>query len=413
MIASTIVGVSLGYPLITFTACLFAYICWILFRISQLSEWIERARRLDPPPNHFEGIWGEIADDVRLLTRRYQKDKVRLQTVVTRVQEMTSALSDGVVLVDQRGNINWWNHAAQDLFRFQSIDMGHRLTNIIRHPRFISYFESQKYDKPLLFDSLRKKDQYLEFKVHPFGQGERLVIIRDITQVQRLEQVRKDFIGNLSHELRTPLTVIQGYLETFTDSHDLKPVWQKPLEQMLQQGKRMTALIDDLTTLSRLETDTADLKQTRVELDPLLESIVLDAQALSNNQHQFDLCGVKNIRLHGNQSELRSAFSNLIFNAGKYSPKAGKITIEVKQTNLCCEVKIHDKGLGIDSKHIPRLTERFYRVDDGRATSMGGTGLGLAIVKHVLIRHDGELKISSRLGRGSTFNCQFPTHRIV
>ena len=414
LIATGIIGYLLDFFLLSLVLYLLAYVGWTFNRLAELDKWVEQARRMDPPPNDFHGIWGEIADDVKLLARRYQKDKLRLQAVVTRVQEMTSALTDSVVVVDSRANIEWWNIAAQKMFAFKEIDRGHKLVNIIRHPSFVKYFEDSTFDRPLEIESMRKEGQFLEFKIHPFGQGERLVVIRDITRMHRLEQMRKDFVANVSHELRTPLTVIRGYLETLADSPDLAQSWAKAVDQMQQQGKRMTALINDLITLSRLETEDVDEHQDVIHLLTLCQLIVSDARALSGEQdHIFSCTGDSEINLLGNEREVRSAVSNLVFNAVKYSPEGSKIDVHVAKDKHEVVVSISDSGKGIDPKHIPRLTERFYRVDDGRATSSGGTGLGLAIVKHVLLRHDGELKIQSKIGHGSTFSCHFPIARLV
>lgn len=412
MAAAGAIGYLLGHFLLFLVIYLFGYVCWMFYSLAQLERWVEKARRMDPPPNDFHGIWGEIADDVKLLARRYQKDKLRLQAVVSRVQDMTSALTDSVVVVDNRSNIEWWNNAGGKLFQFKDIDRGHKLVNIIRHPSFVRYFENGDYSKPLELDSLRKEGQFLEFKIHPFGQGERLVVVRDVTRMQRLEQMRKDFVANVSHELRTPLTVIRGYLETFADSPELSQSWAKAIDQMLQQGQRMTALINDLIMLSRLETEDNEAQSDIIPLYTLAQSIISDARALSGErEHEFLCNGDQDLAINGNEREIRSAISNLVFNAVKYSDDASKINVTVRQDSQYVIVDVQDAGQGIDSKHLPRLTERFYRVDDGRATKSGGTGLGLAIVKHVLLRHDAELKIQSRLGYGSTFSCYFPVSR--
>lgn len=413
LVVAGVFGYAIDYFLLCIVIYLLAYVAWTFYHLSELEKWIEKARRIDPPPNDFSGIWGEIADDVKLLSRRYQKDKLRLQAVVSRVQDMTSALTDSVVVVDSRSNIEWWNKAAEKLFMFKEIDRGHKLVNIIRHPSFVKYFESQDYDKPLELDSLRKEGQFLEFKIHPFGHGERLVVIRDVTRMQRLEQMRKDFVANVSHELRTPLTVIRGYLETLADSPDLAQSWAKAVDQMQQQGKRMTALINDLITLSRLETEDNAIQNDVINLFSLSKTIISDARALSGeNEHIFSCTGDEELCIYGNEREIRSAISNLVFNAVKYSGAGGNIEVHIVKNTQDIEIQVKDSGKGIDPKHLPRLTERFYRVDDGRATKSGGTGLGLAIVKHVLLRHDAELKIESRIGHGSVFSCHFPISRI-
>ncbi len=409
-----IIGSIAGFVTQFLIAYLVIYIVWMYFQMMQLVDWVTSVRHDGPIIHKFTGTWADIADEVTRLHNLYQKDKQRLQAVVRRIQNMTSALEDGVVLIDKKANIEWWNIVAQDFFEFQEVDNGQRLENIIRHPKFVKYFESEEYSDPLELEGLRREGQFLEFRVHPFGQGERLLVVREITRVKKLEQMRKDFVGNVSHELRTPLTVIRGYLETLIDLPNLPTPMEKALQQMVQQGQRMTNLINDLITLSRLETDSVDNDAEQVELAPLINTILSDARAINNSEnHSLKRTGGEGIQLLGNSIQLRSAFSNLVFNAVKYSPKGCSVEVEVKMLGNECIVSVIDDGVGIESKHLPRLTERFYRVDDGRATNMGGTGLGLAIVKHVLLRHDAELKVRSRLGKGSTFSCHFPIKRVI
>ncbi len=412
VLGALIVGFGFEAVQNTLIAALFFYILWFLYRIRELETWVTEARRKLPPVDDFGGVWGEIADDVRLLCKRYEKDKIRLQAIVERVQEMTSALTDAVILVDSRANIEWWNRAAFTLFRFQDIDRGHHLVNIIRHPNFVHYFEGESYDSPLELESLRKEGEKLQFHVHPFGHGERLVVIRDVTRVKRLEQMRKDFVSNVSHELRTPLTVIKGYIETLIDAPNVPKPWQSALSQMMQQSDRMTALVNDLITLSRMETDEQAQEAVPVAIGPMIRSIVADAESISEDGQSFQLSGDIDIQINGNDRELHSIISNLIFNAVKYSPNGGEVLISANVNNRECVIQVQDHGLGIDPKHLPRITERFYRVDEGRSTAMGGTGLGLAIVKHALARHDAELKVKSLLGQGSTFSCHFPLTRL-
>lgn len=414
LVLAATLGFVVGKLLLAVCIFLILYVTWMFRQLNALERWVRQARKMDLPPNDFDGVWGEIADDVKLLAKRYQKDKVRLQAVVSRVQDMTSALTDGIVVVDKRGNVDWWNKAAHRLFIFHEADRGHRLVNIIRHPSFIKYFESRDYSKPLELDSFRREGQYLEFKIHHFGLGERIVVIRDITRMHRLEQMRKDFVANVSHELRTPLTVIRGYLETLSDSPDMRQSWTKAFDQMQEQSQRMTALISDLIALSRLETDESHQEDDPVPLYPLGQKILTDARAVNGEREQtFEMRGDQDLCIAGNEHELHSAISNLVFNAAKYSPPKSTICIDIQKTPHDIVVSVIDNGEGIDPKHIPRLTERFYRVDDGRSSKTGGTGLGLAIVKHVLLRHEGELKIRSRLGQGSTFSCHFPLSRLI
>ena len=382
---------------------------WLLIQIYQLENWINRTRRASAPPKHeLTGLWADISYDVQLLLARHEKEKLRLQAVVHRVQEMTTALTDAVILVDRRGNMEWWNTAAVRLFDFREVDLGHKLTNLIRHPKFIQYFDLRSYTTPLEL-TMWRKDQHLEFQVHTFGEGERLVIVRDITRVFKLEQMRKDFVANVSHELRTPLTVIRGYIETLADSPQLPATWQKMVQQMEQQAQRMTLLINDLITLTKLETDQKEPAAAPIALAPMIDSVAADSRVLSGAQgHQIVAEGARDLALVGNERELRSAISNLVINAVNYSPPGSRIEILYDHQPDGAVVRVRDHGIGIDPKHIPRITERFYRVDTSRSVASGGTGLGLAIVKHVLLRHNAELKVHSRLGKGSEFACHFP-----
>jgi two-component system phosphate regulon sensor histidine kinase PhoR len=293
---------------------------------------------------------------------------------------------------------------------FRAKDQGLSIINFIRDPKFVQYFENENYTEPLDLQSPRHPNRQLQIQITRFGQQERLIVIRDITQVHNLEKMRQDFVANVSHELRTPLTVINGYIETISDNNKT-PAWEKPLLQIMQQGKRMSLLINDLLVLSKLETTEAGHNQKELELEPLLISIKNEAEALGNDKQQkIHLQCDEPIRIIANEKEIHSAFSNLAINAVKYTPENGVIKLHLWKDENHVYFSVIDNGPGIDNKHLPRLTERFYRVDASRNSTTGGTGLGLAIVKHVLLRHDGELKITSELGKGSTFTCVLPWH---
>lgn len=381
------------------------YLAWLFYQMYRLNKWLIRGT--DAPPES-SGLWGEIFDNMYNLQRQQQAETQNLQAVIKRIQEITSALKDGIIILDWRGHLDFWNPAAQRMIGFRTKDQGLSVINFIREPKFVHYFETGDYSEPLDLPSPRHPSKQLQIQITRFGQQERLIVIRDITQVHNLEQMRQDFVANVSHELRTPLTVINGYIETISDNNTV-PTWDKPLQQILQQGKRMSLLINDLLMLSKLETTEAGYNQKELELEPLLISIKNEAEALGNDKHQI-------IRLHceepisilANEKEIHSAFSNLAINAVKYTPENGAIDLRVWKDNLHVYFSVTDNGPGIDSKHLPRLTERFYRVDASRNSATGGTGLGLAIVKHVLLRHDGELKITSEPGQGSTFTCILP-----
>ncbi|WP_075187148.1 phosphate regulon sensor histidine kinase PhoR [Teredinibacter haidensis] len=390
------------------------YLGWMMCQIRRLETWVSDTRLQGQRENTLPGIWGEVAEDIELILKRNEKEKQRLKEVVFRIQEMTAALTDSVIIVDKRDNIEWWNKAAERQLDFEPQDIGRKLTNYVRHPRFIAYYESNVYDEPLELTSSRHEGQFLQFHIHRFGDGDRLIIVRDVTRVTNLECMRKDFVANVSHELRTPLTVLSGYLETLSDSREMPSSWLRAFDQMQDQTKRMTLLITDLLMLSRLETDDREQGQEPVKILPLLEQIVADAKVISGERaHIFRIDCAPNVQLMGIEGELRSAFANLVYNAVNYTPGGRKISILVDLNPLELVVKVKDCGDGIDARHLPRLTERFYRVDSGRSREAGGTGLGLSIVKHILLRHDADLRIKSKLKKGSTFACHFPLKRFI
>jgi two-component system, OmpR family, phosphate regulon sensor histidine kinase PhoR len=381
------------------------YLAWLFFQMYRLNKWLIRGT--DEPPES-SGLWGEIFDNMYNLQRQQQAETQNLQAVIKRIQEITSALKDGIIILDWRGHLDFWNPAAQRMIGFRTKDQGLSVINFIRDPKFVSYFDNGDYAEPVELASPRHGSKQLQIQITRFGQQERLIVIRDITQVYNLEQMRQDFVANVSHELRTPLTVINGYIETISDNNKT-PAWEKPLQQIMQQGKRMSLLINDLLVLSKLETTEAGYNQKELDLNSLLISIKNEAEALGNDKQQIiRLTCDQSISIIANEKELHSAFSNLAINAVKYTPEQGIIDLHLWKDANNIYFSVTDNGPGIDSKHLPRLTERFYRVDASRNSATGGTGLGLAIVKHVLLRHDGELRITSELGKGSSFTCVLP-----
>ncbi|MBU0885268.1 MAG: phosphate regulon sensor histidine kinase PhoR [Gammaproteobacteria bacterium] len=391
------------------------YLGWHLQQLLRLHKWL-RTREGDEAPPEGYGLWGEVLDSIYHLQRRDQKVRARLQAVIDRVQESTAALKDAVVMLDRDGNLEWWNIAAEKLLGLQTPqDSGQQITNLLRDPRFIDYFDNHNYNEPLELPSPVNNHLRLQFHITRYGNREHLMLVRDITRLHQLEQMRKDFVANVSHELRTPLTVISGYLETLLDNvENVNPRWLRALQQMQQQGGRMQNLLNDLLLLAKLEATDYPSDNQPVAVDLLLLSIKNDAQALSGERHhRISLEADPHLKLKGSEAELRSAFSNLVFNAVKYTPDEGEIHVRWWSDEQGAHLSVQDTGLGIEAKHLPRLTERFYRVDSSRASNTGGTGLGLAIVKHVLLRHRARLEIASQLGKGSTFTCNFPPLQMV
>ncbi len=412
LILAWIAGWLVGYSLLAVTLTLAGLLGWHWYQLLRMQKWLLNQETVEPPES--KGLWGSVFDDIYHLQRRQQKAKASLQAVIQRIEDGTSALKDGVLMVNQQGNLEWWNHAASYLLGLkENKDLGQPISNLVRAPEFKKYFESGQYNEPLEMVSPANGDIQLQLQITLFSQQDRLIFCRDVSRIKQLEAMRQDFVANASHELSTPLTVISGYLETFIDHQETLPAhWGRALKQMHQQSQRMENLIVDLLMLSRLET--SQLKDhSPVQVPDLLKQLQLDAIALSGDkQHKIEV-QAQWVNIQGVEAELISAFSNLIFNAVKYTQENGQITIRWWQDDDGFHLSVTDNGQGIDRPHIPRLTERFYRADASRHTQTGGTGLGLAIVKHVLLRHDGHLQIESELGKGSCFTCHFPLSRSV
>ena len=385
------------------------YLLWILRELHKLHRWLHDPEAADTPPPESSGLLGEIFDSIYHLQRRNSGARNRLQSVIARIQSSTAALKDAVVMLDSRGNLEWWNPAAESLLGLKSNqDTGQPITNLLRHPRFAEYFRTGDFREPLELASPANEQLQLHFQITVFGNNDHLLVVRDVTRIHLLDPMRKDFVSNVSHELRTPLTVIIGYLETLLEhTEQLSPRWLRAMQQMHGQADRMQLLLNDLLLLARLEASEFPAETTPVAIDLLLQQILHDARSLSAGQHQITLEVSPGSQLKGSEAELHSAFSNLVFNAVKYTPAEGSIGIRWWSDSLGAHLTVEDSGIGIEARHLPRLAERFYRVDASRSSSTGGTGLGLAIVKHVLMRHHGRLDVRSSPGFGSSFSCHF------
>ncbi len=408
-----LVGFVFGYPAELLAAGLFI---WALLQVKQfgrLTEWLQRDKSSEEPPE-YSGHWGDLFDELSRQQKRTAAREVFLRSVINRFQQSSAALNDGIVIINAQDNLEWWNRSAERLLGFKAAaDRGKPVMNLLRDPRFIRYYKRDSYEDPLLLPSPINHDRELQYQITRFGAGDRLLVARDITQMLRLEQTRQDFVANASHELRTPLTVILGYLETFLD-HDLPRPLQRGMNQMQQQARRMQNLVSDLLLLSRLEASRQVSDEHPVKVQSLIQTIYEAATELSRDKgHTFDLELDQQHDLLGQEIELHSAFSNLVYNAARYTPQDGHIEIRWWVDKDGGHFSVTDNGIGIDAMHIARLTERFYRVDESRSSESGGTGLGLAIVKHVLSRHGGNLTIRSKKGEGSTFTCHFPLEYLM
>lgn len=412
-VTSGLIGLIVGFPFLVISIVLLIHAIWSVRQIKTMEDWLSNHEDEEYPPE-AKGIWGDVFDQLYIFQRKERQTRETLQTILDRAQESTNALNEGVISIDHDGNLEWWNESASRLLglRYPS-DAGQPIVNLIRDPHFTAYFKKKSYQTPLAMPSPVSSNVTLEIQITLFGQDDHLMIIRDITRIRQLEKMRTDFVANVSHEMRTPLTVVKGYLETFTDNLDNLPrPFQRGVQQMTEQSNRMEALVNDLLTLSKLETNPTETEKSLVDVPRLLHALVGDAVTLSGEkQQQIDLQCDEDLLLEGIEKELLSAFSNLVTNAIKYTGEKSHIQVRWWQDAKGVFFEVEDDGEGIPAQHLGRLTERFYRVDSSRATATGGTGLGLAIVKHVLLRHEGQLKIASEVGKGSTFTCHFPPSR--
>lgn len=379
-----------------------------------LVEWARQP--VGTPPPLGEGLWGTVFAEIGERLQRECDVKEKLSAELARFQHAAQAMPDGVLYLDEDDAIEWMNPMAEQHFGLdRRKDLRSPLPNLVRQPEFAAYLASRDYSEPLVLHALRRRDGTLQVLVIPFAGKQRMVLSRDVSQLERLENVRRDFVANVSHEMRTPLTVVGGFLETLIDGLD--DFSREDVIHFLtlasEQSTRMQRLIEELLTLSALETGApAQIDDEPVDAVGLVREVAAEAELLSAGRHTLSLVVEGEAALLGSRKELHSAFSNLASNAVRYTPAGGHIEIGWRAGLECGEYWVRDDGIGIDPAHIPRLTERFYRVDRGRSRETGGTGLGLAIVKHIVTRHQGELVIESELGKGSRFAMRFPAPRL-
>ncbi len=360
-----------------------------------------------------EGAWDGV------FGRLYRHEKDLRAQIAQRDHEIAmlmaagQALTDGVVLLNNSNHILFSNTTAENQLGISvRTDRGLPITNLVRQPEFVAYLDAVDFAKPLILRSDRNDGSVYSIHVIPYAGTRRLMQVKDVTQADRLDQMRRDFVANVSHELRTPLTVLAGFLETLQEI-ELEPDDRKHyLGLMAEQSARMQSIVQDLLTLSSIESAPPPTNDP-IDMASMLDKLKRDAEALSGGRHNIVLESDGHGDLRGAEPELVSAFANLVTNAVRYTPEGGTIRIQWQATPQGAEFAVQDNGIGIDPKHIPRLTERFYRVDRGRSRDSGGTGLGLAIVKHSLSRHQAQLEIKSTLGQGSRFAAKFPASRVV
>ena len=402
----------IGFFTKLFVPLLFILTLFILFRhlyqIHRFEKWLRTGGRSNYPKT--TGVWEELYYHVYRIKKNNKRRKKQLSKMVDQFRQSTEALPDAAVVLNESDEIEWANKAARDVLGLKRSDKGQRIPNLIRFPEFIQYLKLKRYEDPVIVPSPVNHSITLAVRIINYGAGLRLLLAQDVTQLKQMERMRKDFVANVSHELRTPLTVIKGYIETLQDVDEGDSILlTTSLKNIQGQAERMQHLVDDLLLLAHLETK--GKKHEVINVPALLKEICRENEA-ALELGRIQLVLDSEAYLLGDENELRSAFTNLLGNALKYSPEETTVKIQWHQTENALLLDVIDEGEGLAQNDILRVTERFYRVETKRTKKINGTGLGLAIVKHVLMRHDAQLIIRSELGKGSCFQCAFPIKRL-
>lgn len=409
LLGALLIGLIVGHPFpALFLATLFLLFCQFR-QIRRFEAWISAGGKGQYPKT--TGIWEAIYIHIYRIKKNDKRRKKKLRKMIEQFRQSTEALPDAAVVLRASDEIEWANKAARQVLGLQQADKGQRIANLLRFPDFIRYLKSGNYSEPVILPSPINNRIILEVRVIRYGSGLRLLLAQDVTQLKKMQTMRKDFVANVSHELRTPLTVLKGYLETLQDmDDDTSPLLTNSFKEMLGQTERMQHLVDDLLLLTRLETQ--QKKTQCIDVPALLDQICKEGDSMENAPKRIKLTLDTAAHIYGEEQDLRSAFTNLLGNALKYSPDDSVIKVRWYQDKDEIVLAVEDFGIGIAASDIPRVTERFYRVENKRRHKVPGTGLGLAIVKHVLMRHEATLEIVSELGKGSCFSCHFPSKRI-
>ena len=410
-------GLLAGNVLAGIATGLLACLVWQHRMLKYISKFLRNGADQNPPDT--PGVVNEIIREIGSLRARHKQREEKLAGFLSRFEEATEAMPDAVIVMDVYGHVEWANARASEYLGIRiPRDRGQRITHLIRQPELLDYLtdvDRGPAPKSLVISSPVDIEISLEIRIISYAESSLLLVAGNVTEIQRANRMRKDFIANASHELRTPITVISGYLEAIdSDTGDLSPEWQPRIRQMRDQTRRMQNLIEDLLTLSRLESSHSANLDIEVDVAELITVIHGEALTLSGElSHIFSLETQPGLLVRGDYDSLYSAFSNIVFNAVQYTPSGGTIRIKWYRTESGACMEVADSGEGIEAEHIHRVTERFYRVDKGRSREKGGTGLGLAIAKHVMVQHDAELNMTSEPGRGTTVKCLIPEHRVV
>ncbi|EKC6207915.1 two-component system sensor histidine kinase PhoR [Cronobacter sakazakii] len=409
-IPALVLGAIFGYLAWFLLAAVTGLLIWHFWNLLRLSWWLWVDRSMTPPPG--SGSWEPLLYGLHQMQLRNKKRRRELGNLIKRFRSGAESLPDAVVLTTEEGVIFWCNGLAQQLLGLRwPDDNGQNILNLLRYPEFTGYLRGKEFNRPLHL--VLNNGRHLEFRVMPYSEDQLLMVARDVTQMHQLEGARRNFFANVSHELRTPLTVLQGYLEMMHEQTLEGPLREKALHTMREQTFRMEGLVKQLLTLSKIEAAPAMQLNDTIDVPMMLRVVEREAQTLSQQKQTFTFEVDPQLKVLGNDEQLRSAISNLVYNAVNHTPAGTHITVRWEHVVNGARFSVADTGPGIAAEHIPRLTERFYRVDKARSRQTGGSGLGLAIVKHALTHHDARLEIESTPGKGTTFSFLLPERLIV
>ncbi|MBB3323804.1 MULTISPECIES: phosphate regulon sensor histidine kinase PhoR [Atlantibacter] len=409
-IPALILGAIFGYWAWFLLLAVTGLLVWHFWNLMRLSWWIWVDRSMTPPTGR--GSWDPLLYGLHQMQLRNKKRRRELGNLIKRFRSGAESLPDAVILTTEEGNIFWCNGLAQQLLGLRwPDDNGQNILNLLRYPEFTNWLKARQFTRPL--NLVLNNGRHLEFRVMPYSEEQLLMVARDVTQMHQLEGARRNFFANVSHELRTPLTVLQGYLEMMDDKPLEGPLREKAIHTMREQTHRMEGLVKQLLTLSKIEAAPALVLNEQIDVPMMLRVVEREAQTLSQKKHTLTFDVDSNLKVLGNDEQLRSAISNLVYNAVNHTPEGTAITVTWQRVPQGAKFSVQDNGPGISAEHIPRLTERFYRVDKARSRQTGGSGLGLAIVKHALSHHDARLEIESQPGKGTTFTFVLPERLIA
>ncbi|AGN87394.1 MULTISPECIES: phosphate regulon sensor histidine kinase PhoR [Enterobacteriaceae] len=409
-IPAFILGAIFGYLPWFLFAAVTGLLIWHFWNLLRLSWWLWVDKSMTPPPG--TGSWEPLLYGLHQMQMRNKKRRRELGNLIKRFRSGAESLPDAVILTTEEGAIFWCNGLAQQMLGLRwPDDNGQNILNLLRYPEFTKYIRNQEFGRPLHL--VLNNGRHLEIRVMPYSEQQLLMVARDVTQMHQLEGARRNFFANVSHELRTPLTVLQGYLEMMQEQTLEGAPREKALHTMREQTSRMEGLVRQLLTLSKIEAAPTLPPNETIDVPMMLRVVEREAQTLSQQKHTFTFDVDNTLKVLGNEEQLRSAISNLVYNAVNHTPAGTHVIVRWQHVPQGAEFSVEDNGPGIAAEHIPRLTERFYRVDKARSRQTGGSGLGLAIVKHAVNHHESRLDIVSEPGKGTRFSFVLPERLVA